>query len=289
MSLPKDRADISFAGKTVIVTGANVGLGLAAALKFAQQGASRLILAVRTIEKGNVAKDAIISGSKSKNSECKIEVWPLDMLSYPSLREFATRVTNEIEQLDIVVLNAGLLMPKFETSEYGWESTLQVNTLSTVLLALLLLPKLKASRTSDNIPVLEIVGSGMHKRAGIPPSRALAPGVMSSYNNGKELGMAGQSQYNRSKLFVQAAVTYIGEHIKISEDGKPEVYIWAICPGLVKTELARNASGLLFSILLPLVYSRARTPEQGARTYISATALGPEAQGGFYTDNKVQR
>jgi NAD(P)-dependent dehydrogenase (short-subunit alcohol dehydrogenase family) len=289
MSLPIDRSDLSFSQKTVIVTGANTGLGLAAAVKFAQQGASKVILAVRTVSKGNVAKESVTTESKDKNPDCKIEVWQLDMLSYDSMRDFAARATNELDSLDVAVLNAGVLTPKFETGTYGWETTLQVNTLSTTLLALLLLPKLKASRTGTSTPVLEIVGSNMHKRAEIPPSRAAKPGVIASYNNAEELGFVGQGQYNRSKLFVQAAVQYIGKHIKLVEDGKPEVLVLAVCPGFVKTELARNAKGLLFSLLMPLVFFRARTPEQGSRTFVSATALGPEAQGGFYRDNEIHR
>jgi NAD(P)-dependent dehydrogenase (short-subunit alcohol dehydrogenase family) len=289
--IPKDRSDLSFAGKTVIVTGANTGLGLAAAIKFAQQGASRIILAVRSIPKGNAAKDVVVAESKAKNPPCKIDVWPLDLLSYQSLHEFATRAMAEIDRLDIVLLNAGVMMSRFEAGAYGWETTLQVNTLSTILLALLLLPQLKASRTAISIPVLEIVGSGMHKRAGIPASRANTPGVISSYNNAEEMGFVGQSQYNRSKLFLQAAVQHIGTHVKPAEDGKPEVYVWAVCPGFVRTELARNAPGYLVSFLLPLVYyfSGARTPEQGSRTFISATALGPEAQGRFYQDDRVHK
>src|ERR1700712_1695295 len=86
----------SFAGRTVIVTGSNTGLGLAAAIKFANLGASRLILGVRSIEKGNAAKLTVEEQSKAKNPDCKIEVWQLDMLSYPSVKAFAARATSEL-------------------------------------------------------------------------------------------------------------------------------------------------------------------------------------------------
>ena len=56
---PADPA-VSFTGKTVLVTGSNVGLGYEAAIKYAQKGASKLILAVRSVDKGEQAKSEII-------------------------------------------------------------------------------------------------------------------------------------------------------------------------------------------------------------------------------------
>jgi NAD(P)-dependent dehydrogenase (short-subunit alcohol dehydrogenase family) len=287
---PKDYPDLSFAGKTIIVTGANTGLGLASAMKFAEQGATHLILAVRTIEKGNAAKDTIIAASKAKNPTCKIDVWQLDMLSYASIRTFATRASTELDRIDIAVLNAGIFSTKYESSEHGWENDLQVNTISTILLALLLIPKLKASRSPSLIPVLEFVGSNSHWMTKIPKDHLSAPNIIQSYNGpvGFADGVQGSEQYGRSKLFLQAATQHLGSHIGLAKDGKPLVYVWAMCPGVTKTEIARNASGFAAALAAKVLsFAAGRTPEQGARSVISGTALDVEAQGGFYRDDEV--
>jgi NAD(P)-dependent dehydrogenase (short-subunit alcohol dehydrogenase family) len=286
----KDRTDLSFSGKNVIVTGANTGLGLAAAIKFAEQGTSRLILAVRNLEKGNIAKNTIIEASKAKNPTCNIEVWQLDMLSYPSIHSFVAQVNKDLDHIDVAILNAGIAATEYINSEHGWESVFQVNTLSTVLLALLLLPKLKASRSASRIPVLEFVGSTSHWMTKLSKDRISAPNILEAFNGpvGFEDGIQGSEQYGRSKLFLQAAVQYLGEHVGTAQDGKPLVYIWSMCPGVVKTEIGRNAKGLLVGLALRIITTTlAKTPEQGSRGIISGTALGAEAQGGFYRDEKI--
>lgn len=171
----------SFVGKNVIVTGANSGLGFEAAVKFSALGASKLILGVRDIGKGDKAKTVIEARAKKLN---QIEVWQLDMNSYDSIRKFADRVSKELEHLDIVILNAGVHMSTYEQSPYGWEETLQVNVLSTTLLGLLILPKLKASKTAQSTPVLEIVSSGLHQNAKFTDEHKNAPNLLESYNTG---------------------------------------------------------------------------------------------------------
>lgn len=67
-----------------------------------------------------------------------------------------------LDYLDIVVMNAGVLLASYEQAAYGWEKTLQVDLLSTTLLGLLLMPKLKTSKTDKFTPVLELVSTSNH-------------------------------------------------------------------------------------------------------------------------------
>ena len=97
--------------KTVIVTGSNIGLGLEAARPFTRLGASKVILAVRSTNKGEQAKENIERKTDVKNI---VEVWQLDMLFYQSVLDFAARIETELERLDIVVINAGISARKFE-------------------------------------------------------------------------------------------------------------------------------------------------------------------------------
>ena len=155
---PKDTHP-SFTGQTVIVTGANVGLGFEASVKFVQLGAAKVILAVRTLSKGEEAKEKIEARTGRKGV---LDIWHLDMMDYSTIKSFADRVMSKLDRLDIAVLNAGVGMMDFKQSQYGYERTLQVNVISTTLLALLLMPKLRASKTATFTPVMEIVGSTNH-------------------------------------------------------------------------------------------------------------------------------
>ena len=157
---PKDTKP-SFKGQNVIITGSNVGLGFEAAVKFAELGAERLILGVRTISKGEEAARQI-----EQRTGRKAEVWQVDMSNYDSVKAFADRASKELKTLDIAVLNAGLANLEYKESVHGHEETLQVNLFSTTLLALLLAPKLKASKTESFTPVLEIIGSSNHYLVG---------------------------------------------------------------------------------------------------------------------------
>ena len=148
-----------FSGQTVIVTGSNVGLGLEAARHFARLNCAKLILAVRTVSKGEQAKESILSSTK-RTSDC-VEVWPLDLSSSVSVKAFAKRAEG-LERVDVLVENAGLGVAGWEVME-GMEASLQINVISTFLLALLMLPKLRATgKRFGTTPHLEIVSSEAH-------------------------------------------------------------------------------------------------------------------------------
>lgn len=152
-SLPYPSAD--FSSRTVIVTGANTGLGLEAARHFARLGASKVILACRNIEKGEAAKQGI------EASPGVLEVWQVDLSSYESVKEFCARA-QQLDRLDVLVENAGVMLPHYEEAE-DMEVTITVNVISTFLMAMLLLPKLRADGTKFNmIPHIVVVGSNSH-------------------------------------------------------------------------------------------------------------------------------
>lgn len=149
---------VSFTGQTVIVTGSNVGLGFSAAQQIAQRGASRVILAVRTVSKGETAAQQIRSSLPPSNSSAQIEAWPLDLSSYQSVKDFAARA-NKLDRLDLLLENAGVAKMNFELEE-GDESTITTNVIATTLLAVLLLPKLReTAKKFGVVPHLTIVSS----------------------------------------------------------------------------------------------------------------------------------
>lgn len=148
----------SFSGQTIIVTGSNTGLGLEAARHFARLGAAKVILAVRTISKGEAAKESI---EESTDRKGVVEVWQLDLGSYKSVKDFAKKAEG-LDRLDAVVENAGIAKSTWSVLEDN-EATITTNVVSTFLLGLLLLPKLRESGQKFNLtPHLAVVSSEVH-------------------------------------------------------------------------------------------------------------------------------
>ena len=146
-------------GQTIIVTGANVGLGFEATKHFVRMGASKVIIACRDVDKGKSAQQNI---ERSVNvAKDTLEVWQLDYSSYDSVKSFAERV-NGLNRLDAVVLNAGINTRKWTMLEDN-ESHITVNVVSNLLLAHLILPKLhESAKATGRDGRLAIVGSEVY-------------------------------------------------------------------------------------------------------------------------------
>ena len=125
-------------GKTIIITGANTGLGKEAARHYVRLNCEKLIIACRTVEKGEAAKQDIENTTGRKGV---IEVWQLDLQNYDNVKDFCKRAKT-LKRLDILIENAGIATGKYYNVG-GNESTITVNVISTFLMALLLLPKLQ--------------------------------------------------------------------------------------------------------------------------------------------------
>lgn len=143
-------------GGTYIVTGANTGLGLEAAKHLVAVGAAKVILGVRNIPAGEAAKDRII---KETGITGTAEVWALDLSSYDSVKAFAKKALAELDRIDAVIENAAVATGQGKAE--GHNLCMTVNVYSTILLALLLLPKLKENAKRFGItPHIAIVSSG---------------------------------------------------------------------------------------------------------------------------------
>jgi NAD(P)-dependent dehydrogenase (short-subunit alcohol dehydrogenase family) len=150
----------SFAGKTVIITGSNTGMGLEAARHIVHLGATKVILAVRSTSRGDAAAASI---AQSTGLSGITEVWELDLARYSSVRAFAARAAAQLDRLDVVVENAGVYTETFRLAEDGDELSIAVNVVGTMLLSLLLLPKLReTAERFDTDVVLTFTGSFVH-------------------------------------------------------------------------------------------------------------------------------
>lgn len=268
----------SLTGKIVIVTGSNIGIGLEAARHFARLDAAKVILAVRNLPAGEEAKASIEASTGKKN----VEVWNLDLSSYASVKSFAQKAS-QLPRLDIVVENAAVATGTYRVAE-GDESTLTVNVTSTFLLALLLLPKLRATAQKFNVlPHLVVLTSGVHAWTQLPEKSAPNGEILNTLSDEKTADMT--TRYPVSKLLEVLFVRELCARISAKHPGDPSVVINLVNPGLVHSALAREAGWKLafFKLLF------ARSTEYGSRTETyAALEAGIETNGGYLDDCQLK-
>ena len=122
----------SFAGRTVVVTGANSGLGAVTARELARTGAA-IIMAVRNTAKGEAA---------ARQMPGRVEVRELDLQDLSSVRRFADGVDKALGKIDVLVNNAGIMAAPYAPTVDGFESQFGTNHLGHFALTNLLLPRL---------------------------------------------------------------------------------------------------------------------------------------------------
>ncbi|KAI1821195.1 NAD(P)-binding protein [Xylaria intraflava] len=267
-------------GKTAVVTGANSGLGFEVARQLLELRIGRLILAVRSETRGEIARKQLISNT-SFDDRTIIEIWPLDLSNYDSVMYFANR-TKSLDRLDIFVNNAALAKLDFEiNSSSGHEEIIQVNYLSTVLLVILLLPVLKEKNTTEHPGRIVLVSSDVASWAKFKEKDSLP--LFSAMDDRTNFEIV--ERYSTSKLLGQLFLFELAKHIP------PTVAIVnAPNPGLCETGLGREADGtfggFVFDMIKKLI---ARPASIGARTIVDAAIRhGLETHGQYLEDGKIQ-
>lgn len=275
---PPANPTTSFQGKTILITGANVGLGFETALKFAQLNAARLILAVRSLNRGEEAKSELCR--RSGFAATNIHLYQFDMSTFEGVKTFADNLVKHEPRLDIAVLNAGIAASSYNLSPENFEMTLQVNVLSTTLLAILLLPILhQSSQLSNQSSHLEFVGSVAHHYVEADTLDISGKQKLLQQVNTNTFFNV-ERQYAISKLLLMYAMDGLLEIVNLQ---KFNVIMTTACPGLCRTNLGRDFS-LLLKIpvgLFQLVF--ARSAEEGSRTLVSGVSMGSESNGQFWS------
>jgi NAD(P)-dependent dehydrogenase (short-subunit alcohol dehydrogenase family) len=269
-----------FTDQVVIVTGSNCGIGLEAARHYVQLDAKRVILAVRNLEAGNEAKNSIEDTTKRLGV---VEVWDVDMSTSASVQAFVQRVNAELPRLDIAALNAGVATVGWNVSPDGYEQTLQVNVISTALLAVLLLPKLYATADEHGVtPRLSITSSGMHAFAPFPKVPR-DENVIQWLNNEKHFDTKA-GHYAMSKLLEVLYFQELTKHIQDRGIGKPKVIVNLLDPGLCHSNLLRHQDSFIKRTIKFLL---ARSSEVGSRTIVNASENNNFETHGKYLSNCV--
>jgi NAD(P)-dependent dehydrogenase (short-subunit alcohol dehydrogenase family) len=124
-------------GRVAVVTGANSGLGLVTARELARAGAA-VVLTARDTAKG----DQALASIRESVPGADVRVAELDLADLGSVRSFAERLGSELERLDLLINNAGLMAPPRRLTKDGFESQFGTNHLGHFALTGLLMPSL---------------------------------------------------------------------------------------------------------------------------------------------------
>lgn len=262
----------SLLGKTAIITGGNTGLGYEAALQLLDLKLSHLILAVRSTERGKIAAAKL----RQQHPTAIIDVWELDMSSYESIQTFVRRIGSDLDHIDIVLLNAGVIRMNFhKIPSTGHEETIQVNYLSTVLLTVLLLPVLKTKRSAGKEPARLTIVSAALTLAARFPNRDANP-LLPSFDDPQKFDS--REAYNSSKLLMHMFLWKLVNCVS-ADDVIVNLADPAWCKG---TNLSRDAQGLVKLAVSIFGATTGRTPRVGASCFVDAIVnKGKESHGCF--------
>ncbi|KAL3856891.1 hypothetical protein ACJMK2_011599 [Sinanodonta woodiana] len=246
-------------GKTVIITGANTGIGKATATELAKRGA-KVILACRDRKKG----DAVARMIKIKTKNDEIYSYHLDLSSLVAIKEFVDDFTAREPFLHILINNAAWMGPK-GTTEDGYERAFGVNYLGHFYLTYLLHDRLKRCAPSRVINVI----SDSYDKATLN----FEDMAMMKYDIYKA--------YGRSKL---AMVLFTVEATRRWMSS--QVLFYGAHPGMVCTDLLRNWPGVTGNILQAVSRILFKSPEDGCQTIVyCAVANEIRAQAGKFLEN----
>ncbi len=249
---------------TILVTGANSGIGFEIARQLAARGAS-VIMACRDAEAGEEAAERI----RYEFEDAVVELRQVDLSSPVSIRAFAHRLTRDGRTLDVLVNNAGIHASAWRPSPAGLESTFATNVLGYHV------------ATREFLPLLE---AGAAARGG---RRARIVNVASTYVQAPDLDdpqfrarpFDGSSAYKESKAADRMLTRAWAR--RLAERG---VDVNSMAPGLVMTRIFRE-TGLFTGLMVRLAHLlRGRTVSQGADTavWLAADAQTEGFTGGFF-------
>ena len=273
------KADANLSGKTAVVTGASGGIGLECCRQLLDLGLGKLIVAVRSLARGEETRKILLEERRSGGS-AQIEIWALDYASYDSITTFARRVEELDPPLDIAILNAGVHRGGFHKSpNTGHEDSLQTNYLSTALLSLLLVGVFDKTRSSSG-----------HAERPSPGRIVLVSSDMAAWTkfgqrNKSPLlpafddpaGWDGMDRYGTTKLLGQLFVAELAKRVS------PSVAIINCAnPGLCHGSNLANELGTVAAVYIRLI---GRTSAVGARSLIHAAVLQTERSHGQYVED----
>ncbi|XP_046917054.2 retinol dehydrogenase 12-like [Dermatophagoides farinae] len=241
-------------GHTVVITGANSGIGLQTARVFARLDANVFMLC-RDLDKARSVRKEILDELQQINNDDddderiknQIKLIQLDLSSLESVRKCAEEINRNVDKIDYLINNAGIMMcPESKTVD-GFESQFATNHLGHFLLTNLLMDKIRRSSSARIINLSSI---------------AHIPGTIHFDNINLDGG-----HYTPLKAYAQSKLANILFTIELARKFcDTNIRTYAVHPGLVNTELGRHLNGLALCLLNFFRRMILITPELGAQT-----------------------
>jgi NAD(P)-dependent dehydrogenase (short-subunit alcohol dehydrogenase family) len=254
-------------GKTVLVTGANTGIGLETAAALAQMGAD-VVITARDPAKGNAALAEI----RRRHPDARVEAMELDLSRLDDVRAFAAAFKEHHDRLDVLVNNAGLMLGERSVTQDGNETTFQVNHLGPFLLTHLLLDLIKASAPARIVNVASTAHRG---------------GRLDFSDLQSERSYAGMRVYGTTKL---CNILFTRELARRLEG--TGVTANSLHPGTVRTGFGQDGDAKGFMrIGLALGRPFFLSPAGGAKTsvYLASSPDVEGESGGYYAKSRSSR
>jgi NAD(P)-dependent dehydrogenase (short-subunit alcohol dehydrogenase family) len=264
----------SLAGKVIIVTGGNAGLGKETILQLAKHNPERIYMASRSEPKALAAIKDIRSNLSKEAISTNIEFLPLDLSSLQSVKTAAQTFSSSNARLDLLILNAGIMATPPSLSSTGHDLQLATNHFGHFLLTKLLLPTLQrtASTPNSDVRVISIASEAFNMS---PPLSV----IMS-----QELASRGPwARYGASKA---ANILFAAEFAR----RYPAIKTVSVHPGLIKTQLfdpSRSKSSFVVRNAInwigPLMFVDVPRGTQNQLWAAAGSARGELKSGAYYT------
>jgi NAD(P)-dependent dehydrogenase (short-subunit alcohol dehydrogenase family) len=251
-------------GKTVLITGANQGIGKASALALGKMGA-KLILVCRNPEKG---REAVAELRREGVRDLELVIG--DVSSQAEIRRIAADVKAKHDRLDVLLNNAGVLVTSRRTTVDGIEETFAVNHLGYFLLTTLLLDLLEKSAPARIVNV----SSEAHRTA-----KMRWDDLQFEQSGYSQFGAYGQSKLCNILFTRELARRLEGKGVTVN----------ALHPGVVASGFGQTDGGFM-RFLIRLAHPFMIGPEKGARTQVWL-ASSPDVEGitGKYFDKCAEK
>ena len=262
--------DASLSGKNYVVTGANSGIGLFAARRFAELGAN-VALVCRNEQRGQKAVAELVAATGNE----KISLYLADFSSLASVAEMADSLLLDIPAIDVLCNNAGGANASRTTTDEGFETTFVSNHLSSFLLTKKLLPAILKAADEDLARIIFTSSYGHFNSA------------LDFDDLGLEEGYSTLKAYGRSKLMNLLTARELQSRLT----GK-NVVTSSFHPGTVRTPIW-NKGGVPARLLGLVMYPFMKSVEQGSDTFIwLASSQDPASRGAdghyFYERKRAQ-
>jgi NAD(P)-dependent dehydrogenase (short-subunit alcohol dehydrogenase family) len=263
--------------KTIVITGANSGIGLATARQLALNG--NLVIAASRKRVDSLAKfEEINELCHQQKSTGKVKFFPIDLANLDSVRSFAKLIKSQFPTIDTLICNAGVMNTPYQLTKDGFELQFQTNFLSHFILIQLFV---EALHLSEN-PKVIIVCSTSAEKGKIDNLAAL-----------KKIASIPESDYDAMTSYRESK---LAQEISMFEFARREKYqrlkFSLVHPGVVNTPLFYRNHGDWYKVVMtPLVYlgyafKFFKTPEQGADTSIFLAETEVYESGRYWHNRK---